>query len=1181
MKKKYSNLFKLILSGLILSSPGYETLAQTTPTPQTMEFGSVTNILADETSPNVDASSNILLNGFDVSAISSSNIFIAFAIEGNSAGTDAHGGASDAVLGWFGNATTSISSASLSTNSENEISINSATFAYEQALGGAALDFTITAIRDTNPVGTLVLTNPPHNTSINLDFSSPTTGSFSSIDEIVITPANPIFGGFSIDELEVGAVGASNNLPIVTSPSPPTVLEDAVNVNLADNIQISDADNDDQTVSFVITGGTLNLGAAGITFGGNGNGSASFTAQGTLANINAALDAATFTPSADLNGINAGGISFTSNDGTDNSAPVSVNFNITGVNDEPSFTAGADETINEDAGTQTVNGWATSLNTGATNESAQTLSFTVTNNNNTLFSAQPAIDANGNLTYIPADDASGTATVSVVLTDNGGTSNGGDDTFATQQFTITVNSVNDEPSFTTGADETVNEDAGAQTVNAWATGLNTGATNESAQTLSFAVTNDNNTLFSVQPAVDASGNLTYTPADDASGTATVSVVLSDDGGTANGGDDTFATQTLDITVNPVNDEPSFTAGADETVNEDAGTQTISVWATSINTGATNESAQTLSFTVTNDNNALFSTQPAIDASGNLTYTPAADASGTATVSVVLTDNGGTANGGDDTFATQMFDITVNPVNDEPSFTAGANETINEDAGAQTENGWATSINAGATNENAQTLSFAVTNDNNALFSTQPTIDASGNLTYTPAADASGSATVSVVLTDNGGTANGGDDTFATQTFDITVNPVNDEPSFTVGADETINEDAGAQTKNGWATSINAGATNENAQTLSFAVTNDNNALFSTQPAIDASGNLTYTPAADASGSATVSVVLMDNGGTANGGDDTFATQTFDITVNPVNDEPSFTAGADETINEDAGAQTENGWATSINAGATNENAQTLSFAVTNDNNALFSTQPAIDVSGNLTYTPAADASGTATVSVVLTDNGGTANGGDATFATQQFTITVNAVNDAPSFTPGANQTVNEDTGAQTVNGWATNLDAGAADEIGQTLEFTVENNNGTLFSVQPAIDANGNLSFTPAEGQVGTAVVSVTLQDDGGTANGGVDTFDGVEFRITIDEVLSTEEVFAQSDFSFVNPVASTFTVNSNLEINSIVIFNMSGSQVTASNSKSINVERLASGMYIAFVRTTNGVLKTFKIIKE
>ena len=139
------------------------------------------------------------------------------------------------------------------------------------------------------------------------------------------------------------------------------------------------------------------------------------------------------------------------------------------------------------------------------------------------------------------------------------------------------------------------------------------------------------------------------------------------------------------------------------------------------------------------------------------------------------------------------------------------------------------------------------------------------------------------------------------------------PLFTAGADETVLEDAGAQSVTGWATGISAGPADEAAQALTFSVSNDNNALFAEQPAIAADGTLTYTPAADANGAATVTVSLSDDGGMDNGGVDTSAEQTFTITVTAVNDVPLFTAGADETVLEDAGAQSVTGWATGISA----------------------------------------------------------------------------------------------------------------------------------------------------------------------------------------------------------------------------------------------------------------------------
>ena len=53
----------------------------------------------------------------------------------------------------------------------------------------------------------------------------------------------------------------------------------------------------------------------------------------------------------------------------------------------------------------------------------------------------------------------------------------------------------------------------------------------------------------------------------------------------------------------MNDPPSFTKGLDQSVNEDAGLQTVANWATAINDGDP-EATQTLTFTVSNNNSAL-------------------------------------------------------------------------------------------------------------------------------------------------------------------------------------------------------------------------------------------------------------------------------------------------------------------------------------------------------------------------------------------------------------------------------------------------------------------------------------------------------------------------------------------------------------------------------------------------
>lgn len=312
--------------------------------------------------------------------------------------------------------------------------------------------------------------------------------------------------------------------------------------------------------------------------------------------------------------------------------------------------------------------------------------------------------------------------------------------------------------------------------------------------------------------------------------------------------------------------------------EDSGANAVSGWATAISPGPANESTQTVTFTATADNTGLFAVQPVISSNGTLSYTPAADAFGVATVTVTARDDGGTANGGVDTSSPVTFTITIDPVNDMPGFTAGANQSVLEDATTQSVNGWAAALSVGPPNESSQVLSFDAVADNPGLFAIQPAVNPTGMLTFKPAPDANGVATVSVHVQDNGGTANGGIDGTPDQVFTITIGAVNDAPSFTAGPDQVVVSLLGNATVPGWATNILEGPADESSQNVSFAVTNDNPGLFATQPAVAPDGTLTFQTTALALGSATVTVRAVDNGGTANGGVDTSPPQTFTITV---------------------------------------------------------------------------------------------------------------------------------------------------------------------------------------------------------------------------------------------------------------------------------------------------------------
>ena len=86
-------------------------------------------------------------------------------------------------------------------------------------------------------------------------------------------------------------------------------------------------------------------------------------------------------------------------------------------------------------------GWATGISSGPM-ETGQGLTFDVSTDRPGLFAVQPVVDAaTGRLSYTPAPDANGTATVTVALRDDGG----GADVSPPQTFSITVTAVADPP----------------------------------------------------------------------------------------------------------------------------------------------------------------------------------------------------------------------------------------------------------------------------------------------------------------------------------------------------------------------------------------------------------------------------------------------------------------------------------------------------------------------------------------------------------------------------------------------------------------------------------------------------------------------------------------------------------------------------------------------------------------
>ncbi|MFT7901152.1 T9SS type A sorting domain-containing protein [Tenacibaculum ascidiaceicola] len=283
--------FKFFLNAIVYSVLLFANDQLRAQTPSTMEFGSSTIVLTTGIDPSADQSASSLLNNFDISSTSNGNITLAFATSGNGVGTDAIGGATDAVLAWAGNGSSAVSSATLSTDSGGEVGITSMQFAYEQAVGGTIIDFTFTGKKDNVIVGTLSLVSPTHSSAISIDFTSPTTGSFSDIDELIITPDTEIFGGFSIDEMIVTSA-VSNTAPVIGGTTAGQSVNDNSTISPFSSITTTDTDGDNLSATI-----TLDNNAKGILTGTGLSGTGPYTiASTTPADLQTKLRALSFNP---------------------------------------------------------------------------------------------------------------------------------------------------------------------------------------------------------------------------------------------------------------------------------------------------------------------------------------------------------------------------------------------------------------------------------------------------------------------------------------------------------------------------------------------------------------------------------------------------------------------------------------------------------------------------------------------------------------------------------------------------------------------------------------------------------------------------------------------------------------------------------------------------------------------
>ncbi|MEW5847724.1 MAG: Ig-like domain-containing protein [Myxococcota bacterium] len=546
-----------------------------------------------------------------------------------------------------------------------------------------------------------------------------------------------------------------------------------------------------------------------------GGGTATLEIDGTI----------TFVPTPDFNGDATFEYTVTDTENTSDVGLVTVTVNS--VNDAPVVT---DDSGTTDEDVPLVLSVAVLLSND-TDVDGDTLSLTV----DSVSAGSFTLDGD-TLTYTPAQDSHDPATITVTVSDGNGGS-------VTSTISVAINSVNDNPVAMVDAAVT-NEDIDVFLQPAVL------LANDSD------VDGDTLTLTAVGNAVhgtvgfSANGRVQFDPEASYNGPASFEYTVEDGaGGTATG--------VVNITINPINDQPV----ANDDVATTAEDVPLNLSAATLLANDTDADGNPLVIaTIVSNTNCT----AVLEADGSVTVTPAANFFGTARFEYAVSDGIINSN-------PALVTVTVTSVNDAP--------VANDDALSANEDDILTISSASLTaNDSDIDTDPLLVSAVEALTHGTVTVDGAGTVTFDPEDNYAGDATFRYTVSDgNGGTAQA--------TVTITLAPVNDAP---VAMDDTglsTDEDTTLDVATATVLANDVNVDPDTLTVVSVADPTDSSATVT----LDATG-IHFSPAADFNGSSTFQYTVEDSAGSQ-------STARVTVTVNAVNDAP-VAMGDTTSTNED-------------------------------------------------------------------------------------------------------------------------------------------------------------------------------------------------------------------------------------------------------------------------------------------